>query len=277
MLKRLRTKKWIIILAAIVIVLFAIIGTKRKFENYVNIRGQHLNSYSYNIGGGMNGGYHSKTVKRYDNQALITVESAEWYSQDPTVKEYLTDLAVLDELEAVVRKYKMNFWHGKQFTNMFVYDGESESYHFRFDDESISFSSQIYPMRYRKKLDKLDKIVDKYMEAGEKLPGLVLTKIVDDMDDFLPEGELVIYVYSYAGNSIGIRILNGTDEEVEIPESYKLINVDTGVILCEEDTPYGGSFSENAIDEMEIKLKERLEAGNYKLIFGEMELPFEIR
>ncbi|MDO4978246.1 MAG: hypothetical protein Q4E53_13425, partial [Eubacteriales bacterium] len=61
------------------------------------------------------------------------------------------------------------------------------------------------------------------------------------------------------------------------PQNYQLINDDTGVILLEEDTPYGGIFSEQSIDEMDIKLEERLDVGHYKLIFGEMEILFEIR
>lgn len=137
-------------------------GTK-VFGNYVNIQGKHLNTYSYNSGGGMTGGYYRKTVKRCEGYALISIESAEWHSQDPVVEEYRTDTVVLDELEAVVRKYKMNFWNRKKFTNMFVHDGESYSYHFDFDGVDISFSSQIYPMKYKEKLTELDNIVERYI------------------------------------------------------------------------------------------------------------------
>ncbi|MDO4189915.1 MAG: hypothetical protein Q4D29_13100 [Lachnospiraceae bacterium] len=222
MKKRIRLNKWMILLL-IAVTIFAIIAVcKTLLANYVNIRGQHLNTYCYSSGGGMNGGYHSETVKRYSDHALISIESAEWHFQDPTVSEYLVDLAVMDELESVVRKYRMNFWNGKKFTNDFVYDGESEGYHFNFDQEDIFFSSQIYPLRYRKKLNELDRVIDKYIETGEKLPGLVNTnsKINEEENYFLPEGELVVYVYSYVKNSIRLRILNGTDEEIEIPENY---------------------------------------------------------
>lgn len=135
------------------------------FDNYVSIRGQHLNKYSYTSGGGMTGGYYTKTVKRDGDRARIHIESAEWHSQDPTVTEYLTDVVVLDELEAIVRKYKMNYWKGKKFTNMFVCDGESYSYHFDFDKAYISFSSQIYPAKYREKLAELDSVIEKYIKA----------------------------------------------------------------------------------------------------------------
>ena len=142
------------------------------FRNYVNIRGQKLNSYSYSTGGGMEGAYYRETVKKYEDKALIRTESASWHSEEPTVTEYLTDASVLDEIEAIVRKHKMNFWNRKKFTNMFVSDGESYSYSFNFDDAYISFSSQIYPLPYSKKLDELDAVVKKYIENGEKLPGM---------------------------------------------------------------------------------------------------------
>ncbi len=245
--------------------------------NDANIRGQHLNTYSYHSGGGMDGGYHAETVERYDDHALISIESADWYFQDPTITEYRTDAAVLDELESVVRKYQMNLWDGKEFTKEIVYDGATESYRFHFDEEDISFSSQLYPVKYGKKLAELDRVVEKYIETGEKLPGLVNPKTGEEEHDILDEDELVIYVYSYAKDSLGLRILNGTDEEIEIPETYKLINMDTGVVLYDEETPYGGRFSEHSRDEMNIRLTERLPAGNYQLIFGGFEIPFEIR
>lgn len=176
-MKKIITKKRILLIAASIIIIFAAVALIINLGNYVKIRGQRLNEYTFSSGGGMDGGYHSETVKRFDDKALIKIESAEWYAQEPTVTEYLTDAKVLDELEAVVRKYKMNFWNGKKFTNMFVFDGESESYDFDFDDVDISFSSQIYPLRYIKKLAQLDSIVKKYIETGEKLtvPSLTYT------------------------------------------------------------------------------------------------------
>lgn len=247
------------------------------FNSFVNISGQHLNGYVYSTGGGMTGGYHRNTVKRYDDSALISIESAEWHSQDPTIEEYLVDDTVLDELEAVVRQHKMNHWNHKKFTNMFVSDGESESYSFDFDENSISFSSQIYPENYRNKLTELDRIVDKFIKNGEKLPGLVNPSIDDEEHYSLPEGKLEVYVYSYARDILGLRLLNGTDKEINLSESYKIINDDTGVVLVEENIPYGGEVSEHSRNELDIRLKERLNSGNYKIIIGDLEIPFEIR
>lgn len=277
MMNGLRLNKWVLIAAAAVVILLAAWACGNMFRNYVSIRGQHLNSYSYSEGGGMVGAYHSESVKRSGDRALITIESARWHSQDPTVEEYLTDAAVLDELEAVVRKYHMNFWHRKEFTNVFVADGDSKGYHFDFDEETVWFSSQIYPARYRNKLAELDRVLDQYIAAGEKLPGLVNPRSDDGEDYFLPEDELLIYVFSYAGNSLGLRILNGTNGEVEIPDEVQLISADTGAVLFEEQSSYIRTFSERSRDEMHIELQDRLPAGNYILRLGGMDIPFEIR
>ncbi|MCQ2558424.1 MAG: hypothetical protein MJ135_04810, partial [Oscillospiraceae bacterium] len=131
--------------------------------------------------------------------------------------------------------------------------------------------------RYARKLAELDRVVDKYISSGEKLPGLVMTNTGDDEIDLLEENVLAMYVYSYAENSLGIRVLNGTDEDVEIPESYTLRNADTGAVIQEQESTYNNRFYEHTIDEIHFKLKERLPAGSYVLYYGDYEIPFEIR
>ena len=131
--------------------------------HYKNINRQKLNEYCFSTGGGMTGGYHVERVKRNGENAVISIEEASFHNEAPVKSEYPADVSILDEIEAVVRKYRMNFWHRKKFTNMFVADGASKSYSFEFDKKSISFSSQIYPPRYRKKLKELNEIVNKYM------------------------------------------------------------------------------------------------------------------
>lgn len=133
-----------------------------KIGHYVGIHGQRLNSYVHSTGGGMRGGFYRLTVRRQGDKALISFEKAESFNQKPEIEEYFIDAAVLDELGAAVKKYRMNFWNRKKFTHMFVSDGESKSYSFEFDKESVSFSSQIYPGRYRKKLKSLESIISKY-------------------------------------------------------------------------------------------------------------------
>ena len=89
--------------------------------HYVNIRGQHLVEYSCSEGGDMIGSYHRTKVKRCDDHAIITVENAESHDAEIVAKEYVVSISVMDELEAIIRKEKMNFWNKKKFTNMCTY------------------------------------------------------------------------------------------------------------------------------------------------------------
>lgn len=131
-------------------------------EHYINIKGQKLNEYYYSVGGGMTGGYYNEKIKREGDQAVIRTAEASFHNEEPIKNEYVVDASVLEEIETVVRKYKMNFWHRKKFTNMFIADGESESFTFGFDENSINFSSQIYPAEYGNKLKEIKEIVNKY-------------------------------------------------------------------------------------------------------------------
>lgn len=172
-MKLLKSKKLILTVAAVLIILTVGGVILMNTGHYVSLKGQHLKKYTYSSGGGMTGGYYSKTVEKTDDdKALITVETAEWHNNEPEVKKYIVDSSVLFEIEKVVRRYRMNFWHNKKFTKMFVADGESYSYGFRFDEAYIDFSSQIYPLRYRVKLKKLDEIIENYIEGAKELSSL---------------------------------------------------------------------------------------------------------
>lgn len=133
------------------------------FLNHININGQKLNEYQYYVGGGMTGGYYREKIIRNDDKAVITTEKASFHNEEPIKCEYLVDVSILDEIEDIVRKHKMNSWHRKKFTNMFVADGESEGFTFGFDKSTVSFSSQIYPAQYGNKLAELKKIVNNYI------------------------------------------------------------------------------------------------------------------
>ena len=280
MSKKIKVNKKIVIIVAIVLALLAIGGCAFMIgKHYVGINGQHLNKYRYSSGGGMTGGYDSETVSRYDDtHALVCLESAQWHYQDPDISEYLVDISIMDELENVVRKERMNFWNDKTFTKMFVADGESYSYSFYFDKAKVSFSSQLYPQRYSKKLHKLDEVMDKYLENGEKLPGLVkLNNNNDDEISLIKEGEFELYVCSYANNYLKVRILNGKDEEVKLSPAHKIIDADTNKTIFEEDKGYTITVYPMAEDETSISLNSRLDVGNYILYIGDIEIPFEIR
>lgn len=140
-------------------------------KHFVGIGGQRLNRYEYTRGGGMSGGYTRMTVERADDRhALVTQEKADGHSDEPVVERYLVDVSVMDRLARIIRRCHMNFWHGKQFTDLFVCDGESKTYRFRFDSSEISFTSQIYPRRYADKLCLLNDIIRDYIGTAAKLP-----------------------------------------------------------------------------------------------------------
>ena len=278
MRKNRKTRKWAIIIAA-VIVLAAIGGvTIMVGRHFVSLHGQHLQQFTYSEGGGMNGGYYRKSVKRADDtHALISIEEADWYAQDPTVREYLVDASILEELEAVVRKCGMNFWNRKTFTRMFIADGESKGYSFQFDKASVDFSSQYYPARFRKKLSRLNDIINPYLQDAAQLPGLVNRQPETEESVGLPEGKAELAVYFYCGDELGVRIKNGTEEKLELPGSWKVVDADTGRAVAQQEEKYGKTVYPQSRDEMSFRLPERLSAGNYTLVLGEWELPFEIR
>lgn len=275
---RSRTRKWLLIVAVIVL-LFIVGGAVFMMgKHYVSIRGQHLKQYQYSSGGGMSGGYDRETVTRYDDtHALISTESAKWHNQDPEIKEYLADAAILEELEDVVRQHHMNFWNRKKFTKMFIADGETESYYFCFDEDEISFSSQLYPKRYYDKLRLLDETIAKYRKNAEVLPGLVRAETDSEEGYGLTEGVLELYVYAYRGDALGVRILNGKDEQIDISRTYQLIQTDTGKVVAEKEDTGTSTVYPKSWDEIDIDLAQRLEAGHYKLLLGEEVIPFEIR
>ncbi len=226
----------------------------------------------------MNGGYSEQSVERLDDgRALITLRNAGWYSQDPMIAEYMADGTVLDELEALIRGGRMNFWNNRRFTDMFIADGESTGYSFDFDHSSISFSSQYYPGRYREKLKQLDLAISKYLEDAEKLPGLVNPRAgSDDLID-LSCGELDIYAFSLANKELGIRIINGSEQNAEISYGWRLFDAESGELLQEQEDDHTLSVDAGHQDIMNICLDKRLEAGSYRLMLGETEIMFEIR
>lgn len=169
-MERKRRIKLIIVITVVILLMLAAGGTVFMiFGNYVNIKGQKLNKYNYSVSGGMSGGYYNKTVKRYDDsRAKVTIRQAEGYNQDPEVQEYLTDISIMNDLEEIIRNNKMNFWNGKKFTDMFIDDGESLSYHFEFDKSAINFSSQFYPEEYGDKLRDFDTVIERYINNSQK-------------------------------------------------------------------------------------------------------------
>ncbi|MCQ2522535.1 MAG: hypothetical protein MJ105_09185 [Lachnospiraceae bacterium] len=131
-------------------------------KHYVRIKDQKLNEAEFYSGGGMAGGYYRRTVKRQGDCAVIYTEKAEMHNEEPVQSEVIVDATILDEIEKVIIKHRMNSWNNKKFTDMFVADGESRGYSFSFEKSTIRFSSQIYPEEYREKLREIEEIIKKY-------------------------------------------------------------------------------------------------------------------
>ena len=123
-----------------------------------------LKEYCYSSSGDMVGSSYSKKVSVADNNhAIIEISQSEAWNVDPSVTKYLVDVKVLSDIEEVFTRYHMYRWNNKKFSNIFVADGATMHYSFTFEDKYISFSSQVFPVRYRSRLGEIDEIINKYL------------------------------------------------------------------------------------------------------------------
>ena len=245
-----------------------------------NVKNKELISYVYSSGGGMNGGGNSTEISIIDGEVILTYSDTEWWYEDDDITEYKLDKAVLADIESVFRKYKMQNWNDKKFTDMFVADGPSYSYSFKFEDSTrVSFSSQVYPVSYSAKLAEIDKVIEQYKERGTLEPGLVTKEKTDEelAGKNNPDNGLVeIEVYEYSKVRIYFRILNGTDEDVAVSNSVKLVRNSDGEMLYNESSEYSIEVNATSANE-EYLLSGRLEEGIYTIYVGDYSAEFEIR
>ena len=90
-----------------------------------------------------------------------------------------------------------------------------------------------------------------------------------------PDNGLVeIEVYEYSKDRIYFRILNGTDEDVAVSDSIKLVRNNDGEMLHNESSEYS---IEAASAFEEYLLSGRLGEGIYTLYIGDYSAEFEIR
>ena len=245
-----------------------------------DVKNKELISYVYSCGGGMNGGGNSTEISIIGDDVILTYSEKEWWYDDNDITEYKLDKAVLADIESVFRKYKMQNWNDKKFTDMFVADGPSYSYSFRFEDNTgVFFSSQVYPASYSKKLAEIDKVIEQYKERGTLEPGLVTKEKTDEelAGKNNPDNGLVeIEVYEYSKVRIYFRILNGTDEDVAVSNSVKLVRNGNGEMLYNESNEYSIEVDAKSANE-EYIISGRLEEGIYTLYVGDYFAEFEIR
>lgn len=278
-------KRKVIIRCCIIAGVLALIaGGKIMFDHFfgtfAGIEKEDLVGYQYTVDGDMLGSSYSESVRKYgDEEAIITILKSEWHGDDGTVKEYLTDKAILDELKAVFVKYRMKNWDNKKFTNMFIADGASYGYRFSFENNSVHFSSQHYPEKYASKLSELREIFNQYTKDAVILPGLVISGNPEESDSRpdLNGGEITLSVCSYYQTSLYYRLTNGTDEDMEGEYIIRLYKDGENVPMFEKNVKYRTTFAAHASDDDFIELKERLAPGKYRLeVFG-YTTEFEIR
>ncbi len=275
-------KKIIIIIIAIVIAgLLITILYRKLFGEHAGIEKKALVSFHRGSAGDMMGGTHQTYIDAYDDaHAVISISHADWYYEDPTVTEYLADIAVLQEIREVFLKYHMQNWDNKKFTDMFVADGASYSYGFDFEEDYVNFSSQYYPEKYAEKLDELDAIINRYLKEGERLPGLLLPESTEEENPAAwkpDDGQVTLAVYEYCRGYLHYRFSNGTEEDLELPGGYSLFKEgEDEAAFKEEPGKYGKKVYAHSTQEEIVSLPERLEPGTYRLEAGGLRCSFVI-
>lgn len=245
-----------------------------------DVKDKQLISYSFFSGGGMTGGGSSTSIALIDGEVILTDSRTGWWYEDAAITEYKLDQAVLAEIEHVFRKYHMQRWHQKKFSDLFVADGESYSYSFTFDDgTNVFFSSQVYPAFYSRKLSEIREVIETYKASGALEPGLVPRERTPEEAaaiDHPDNGRVEIEVYQYSKDGVYYRILNGTNEDVTISRAVRLVRNGDGAVLCSES---GASPTtvRAASAESEYLTTGRLEEGSYTLSVGDHSAGFEIR
>lgn len=267
---------------AFLIITGGVLVSMGLFGRFAGIEKEKLVSYGYSSGGDMLGSSYSETVRELDeDSALVTIVQRKWHGDDGTVKEYLIDKAILNELKAVFVKYRMKKWDNKKFTKMFIADGANYSYGFDFETDYVSFSSQYYPEKYSSKLKELDEILNKYLQNATLLPRLLIQNTVTENDFELPydldNGEIVLSVYSYYQKILCFRLANGTNEEIKADSVIRLYRDDESVLIHEKSYEHETIFYAHDLNEDSIKLNERLAPGKYRLEAFGYETEFEIQ
>lgn len=281
----------IIVIVALVIVAIIITLMFKFFKKAPNQPDSNANlvEYSTTYGGDMIGSFESTTVKILENgKVLVSYSNSKWHGQDPEVNEYYVSEGVLDEIRAVYDKYGMDKYGNLGMSNIQVLDAGTTSYHFSFDDGgSINFSdNQKVPVKAYEGLKEIDQIIKNAADNGEKLPGLVIDRTVEEDDDYynfrVNEGVCKIEVSEYSLGVLRYRIANGFDEDVVIRNDITLVKDDGTKIyesLTEDDSETRDTtITADYVSDESIPLGEdRLEAGTYTLTFGDYECQFEIK
>ena len=269
-------KKIVLTVIGIVLLIGTVVGGYMFFNSGVNVKGQDLIAYGKSSGGGMNGGYQSVSITRYDDtNALYCTERADWWYEDPQVKEYLMDKKVLEDIRAVFDAERMNRWNDRDFNKTQIMDGATTTYTFRFDQERVRFSSQHFPDKYADKLARISEVISGYTQDMTPLPGLVVPVTEDGEYTPVKDG-IGVYVCSYKGNTLSFKIVNDTGDSIDYAGT-PVIRAEDGSTVFTGTRDYDGSIYPYNRAELNIKPEDRLQEGTYTLSIGDMECTFEIR
>jgi len=128
---------------------------KKKWEN------AKLTAFSIKKAGDKKGSMYSASLKICEKNVILTIEIKKYFDQIPEISEYIADENSLLEIKEIFTDNKMYRWRNKKFSNLQIADRDSTRYTFIFDDDEISFSSQIYPKKYEDALDRLHMVIEK--------------------------------------------------------------------------------------------------------------------
>lgn len=269
----------VLILAAMAIGILSVVrGSKAKDH-------APLVCYSWSYGGGMSGGHSSLKIRKLDGEkALITTSEAEWHNLPAVITETYVPATVLTEIEEVFDRYKIYGYDDLPEQKVHALDAGSTYYTFRYEDgNSVSFDSEEQiPSKGYDGLREIDGILSAASAQGERLPVLVVEVPEEEMGyyhEVYTPGEIGVEVYEYSEGTLRYRLSNGTEEiaTVEGRAELFLLNGEERVPVYAEKEPGSYIVYPENDDEKYVSLPERMEAGNYVLVFGEYEDEFEIR
>lgn len=242
-----------------------------------------LESFEYSRGGGMLGAHKGLKVDRLEQgSALIIKKESKWHGEDVKISEYKVSDKVLADIQTIFNNYKMARCVKAPMSKFQVLDGDTSSYYFKFSEQSIKFSSsQNIPTDTYKGIREMLACVEKYSKEGTKLPGLeapVYTEKNFTEKQAPTDGKISLEPYGYSIKGLSFRIKNGTAEEKSIFKNCHLYKLTPEPVLLEEQiSKYPSTLYAHNSSEEFLRLKQRLEAGRYRLKVAEYETEFEIK
>lgn len=218
--------------------------------------------------GSMNGGRSETSIERVDdNKALYSIYDQPSHSSPVDIKEYYIDATTLDKIKAIFDKYDLQEYPKLKRSEIFAHDAATTSYEYKFENgNNIYFSSDLdLPRKFQAAKTEIKDILNKARENGEKLPNIVSQNPNND--------EITLSINYYYQNTISYLIENYSDHEIEVDGIIRLYK---GDYLIYEEESYSYNLNKNRDHLDYIKLKNRLDVGDYLLELGDIKCSFTI-